>query len=485
MTLPLWRRSRDDARMATPVDPNSLAFLLADSRSTPMHVGALQLFEPPTGAGPDFGRELYEQLRDVPEVAPLFRRYPQRRLASAGLWVWRQDDELDVDYHVRRSALPGPGRIRELLELVSQLHGTRLASDRPMWECHVIEGLADGRVALYTKVHHSLIDGVSAMRLLHRVLSPDPDERGMLPPWAARPQRPAPEPTPAPERPTPLGAARQALDAAGDVAGDLAGVVASDVARLPAVLARTLTRSVRGQAGPISLRAPDSVLNRRISAARRFAADDFALDRIRQVSTATGTTINDVVLAMCGGALRRYLLDLGALPSEPLVAMCPVSLHTSGSGRREGGNAIGSVMVQLATEVDDPTERLARISASMTDAKQALSVMTPAQVLAMSGLGVSPILLTTLVHGPFRLPFNVTISNVPGPRRRMYLNGAEMVGMYPVSIPFHGQGLNITCTSYDDQLGFGLTGCRRTVPHLQRLLGDLADELTDLEKAAR
>lgn len=465
--------------MATPVDPNSVAFLLADSRNTPMHVGALQLFQPPADAGPDFGRELYERFRDVPEVAPLFRRHPQRSLASAGLWFWREDDQLDLDHHVRHSALPRPGRIRELLELVSRLHGTRMTSERPMWECHVIEGLADGRIALYTKVHHSLIDGVSAMRLLHKVLSPDPDERGMLPPWAPRPEPARAERA---ERAdgaglAPLATARQALDTAADVAGDVAG--------LPGALVRTLHRSVRRQAGPISLHAPESVLNGRISAARRFAADDVALDRIRAVSTATDTTINDVVLAMCGGALRRYLLDLGALPSEPLVSMCPVSLHTTGSGRREGGNAIGSVMVQLATDVEDPIERLTRISACMTDAKEALATMTPAQVMAMSGLGVSPILLTTFLRGPFRLPFNITISNVPGPRQRMYLNGAELVGMYPLSIPFHGQALNITCTSYDDQLAFGLTGCRRTVPHLQRLLGDLEDELTDLEKASR
>ncbi len=150
----------------------------------PMHVGGLQLFEKPEGAGPDYIREMYESMRDIDEVAPLFLKHPHRSVKTGAQLVWRPDEQFDIEHHVRHSALPAPGRYRELFELCSRLHSTRLAWERPLWESHVIEGLADGKVALYTKIHHALVDGISAMRLMQSVLTTDPDERGMLAPWA-------------------------------------------------------------------------------------------------------------------------------------------------------------------------------------------------------------------------------------------------------------------------------------------------------------
>src|SRR3954464_9980916 len=151
--------------MVTPMDPTSSAFMLAENRSQPMHVGGLQLFERPEGAGRDYGRRMYEAMGEVEAVAPLFLKRPHRSLATAGQWSWIEDDQFDIEYHVRHSALPKPGRVRELLELCGRLHGTRLALERPLWEMHVIEGLQDGRIAMYSKMHHALIDGVSSMRL--------------------------------------------------------------------------------------------------------------------------------------------------------------------------------------------------------------------------------------------------------------------------------------------------------------------------------
>jgi diacylglycerol O-acyltransferase / wax synthase len=466
--------------VAIPIDPSSAAFLYAENRSMPMHVGGLQLFKKPPGAGRNFGQEWYHQWRDVDEIAPLFLKHPTRSLTTAGQWVWAQDELFDLDHHVRHSALPKPGRVRELLDLCSRLHGTRLAYERPLWEAHVIEGLHDGRVALYTKIHHALVDGVSSMRLLQSVLSSDPDRRDMPPPWAARPRVAKTEKArdEAEQRlaDLPIAAFRTALDISADAAG------------LPGALVKSLSRSARSEASPISFHAPKTMLNQPITGARRFAAQDWEIERMRAIGKATGTTINDVVLAMCGGALRTYLLDFDALPVESLVSMVPVSLHgrSHSPDQKDGGNAVGAVMVQLATEVEDAGARLARIHKNMKDGKDAMSTMTPLQILALSAIGMSPVLLNPLLKatGVGRPPFNVIISNVPGPRTTQYINGAELLGTYPLSIPFHGNALNITCTSYAGTMGFGLTGCRRTVPHLQRLLTHLDVELRALEKAA-
>lgn len=463
--------------MASLIDPTATGFLLAENRSMPMHVGGLHLFERPEGAGRGYAREMYEAMRDVEELAPLFLKRPHRSVATAGQLVWVEDDQFDIEHHVRHAALPKPGRVRELLELSGRLHATRLAWERPLWEATVIEGLRDGRIGLYTKTHHALVDGVSAMRLLQSVLTTDPTRTGMPAPWDAatrrEPRRPA-EPTPLSELP-----ARTVRSALG---------IAAEAAGLTSALTRTMARSVRNETSAVSLHAPRTILNQRITGSRRFAAQDWPIERLRAIGRATGTTINDVVLAMCSGAVRAYLLELGALPDAPLVAMVPVGLNAKEShlASTDGGNAIGAVMCQLGTDLADPVDRLITIHASMTDGKQALSTMTPTQILAMSALGQAPAILGPMlrVEGFVRPPYNLVISNVPGPRTIHYWNGARLTGTYPLSIPIHGMALNITCTSYDGRLCFGLIGCRRTVPHLQRLLTHLDDELAALEGAA-
>lgn len=466
--------------MVNPIDPTSAAFLYAESRTQPMHVGGLQLFEKPDGAGRDYARQMYTQMSATEEIAPLFLKRPHRSLGTAGQLVWVPDDHFDIEHHVRHSALPRPGRVRELLELCSRLHGQRLAWERPLWEAHVVEGLRDGRVAMYTKTHHALVDGVSAMRLLASVLSTDPDKRDMPAPWAARPASAAARRTRDQAESSltdvPMAALRTALGLSAEAVG------------LPSALVKTFSRGLRNETSAVSLYAPRTMFNQSITGSRRFAAQDWPIQRMRAIGSATGSTINDVVLAMCSGALRAYLIDHDALPDTGLVAMVPVGLNAKQSqvASADGGNAVGSVMVQLATDLADPAARLVAIHRSMRDGKQALSSMTPTQILAMSAIGMAPSILTPMLRmqGIVRPPFNVIISNVPGPRTTHYFNGARLVGTYPLSIPINGMALNITCTSYDGRMGFGLTGCRRTVPHLQRLLGHLDDELTALERAA-
>src|SRR4051794_25874931 len=443
----------------------------------PMHVGGLQLFEKPEGVGRNYIREMFEQMRDEQEIAPLFLKHPYRSIRTAGQLVWKDDDEFDIEHHVRHSALPRPGRVRELLELCSRLHSTRLAWERPLWEAHVIEGLRDGRVGMYTKTHHALVDGVSAMRLLQSVLTTDPDKRDMPAMWgkqeSTRTRKPPPETHPAD---IPLNAFRSALGITAEAAG------------MPGALVKTLSKGLRNETSAVSLHAPRTLFNQSITGSRRFAAQDWPIERLRAIGKATGTTLNDVVLAMCSGAVRTYLLELDALPEAPLVAMVPVGLNAKQShvASSEGGNAVGAVMVQLATHLHDPADRLAKIHQSMKDGKEALSSMTPVQIMAMSALGQAPAILTPILRlqGIVRPPYNLIISNVPGPKTTHYWNGARLVGTYPLSIQINGMALNITCTSYDGNMAFGLTGCRRTVPRLQRLLGHLDDEVKALEKAA-
>jgi diacylglycerol O-acyltransferase len=472
-------------RVVTPIDPTAAGFLLAENRTMPMHVGGLQLFEKPEGAGRNYVRELYEEMRSydsIDQIAPLFLKRPHRSLRTAGQLVWEIDELFDIDHHVRHSALPKPGRVRELLDLVSRLHGTRLAWERPLWEAHLIEGLRDGRVAMYTKTHHALVDGVSAMRLLSSVLTTDPERRGMPAPWAARSDSASPgrvrERESAERSPSELAA--QALGTAIGIAAEAAG--------LPGALVKTIRRSIRNETSALSLYAPRTILNQPITGARRVAAQDWPLARLRAISRATHTTLNDVVLAMCSGAMRSYLLELNELPDTGMVAMVPIGLNAKRSqvASAEGGNAVGSVMVKLATELPDPADRLNTIHVSMRDGKRALASMTPLQIVAMSALGQAPAILTPMLgmSGFVRPPYNLVISNVPGPRTTHYYNGARLIGTYPFSIPINGMALNITCTSYADKLCFGLTGCRRTVPHLQRLLLHLDNEVTALERAA-
>jgi diacylglycerol O-acyltransferase / wax synthase len=446
--------------------PTDSGFLLLESREQPMHVGSLQLFAPPPDMPPGYLREAYEELIHSTDIATPFRRRPHRSLATLGQWAWVDDDEVDLEHHVRHSALPDPGRVRELLALVSRLHGTLLDRKRPLWEMHLIEGLEDGRFAVYTKLHHAVMDGISGLRLLQRVLTPDP-EAEVDPAWWA-----------------PRSRTRKAAAGGGLLSVPTAAVNAiTDLVGLTPTMLKLAQQVFADQAASLPGQAPRSMLNVPITGARRFAAQSYPMEQMRAVARASGTTLNDVVLAMCAGALRAYMLELDALPDEPLIAMTPVSLRGEDSGD-DSGNAVGAVLCNLGTDVADAGERLATINASMLAAKDLLRGLSQLQATAVSAFLLSPMALMPLGLSQFAPPpYNLVISNVPGPREPLYLNGARLDGVYPLSIPLAGQALNITVTSYVDNMEFGLIGCRRSVPHVQRLLVHLDDALADLVKS--
>ncbi|MCV7124985.1 WS/DGAT/MGAT family O-acyltransferase [Mycobacterium lacus] len=444
------------------MSPIDSLFLTAESREHPLHVGALQLFAPPRGAGRSFVRETHRTLLQCDDVAPIFRKRPMGFRGAFANIGWTSDNDVDLGYHVRRSALPRPGRVRELLELTSRLHANLLDRHRPLWETHVIEGLNDGRFAIYTKIHHALVDGVSGMTLMRESMDADPIDGEFRAPWSPAEKR------------APRGG-RGRLQSLGGLVGSVAGLAPSTL-RLAraAVLEQQLT---------LPFGAPRTMLNVPVGGARRCAAQSWPLDRVRTVKDAAGVSLNDVVLAMSAGALRAYLDDNDALPDIPLVAMVPVSLRNDTDS--VGGNMVGAVLCNLATHLDDPAERLDAIHSSMRANKQVLTQLPRAQAIALSMALLSPAVLSTLpgLATATPPPFNVCISNVPGAREPLYFNGARMVGNYPMSLVLDGQALNITLTSSADSLDFGLVGCRRSVPHLQRVLGHLETSLKDLERA--
>lgn len=445
------------------IPPTDAIFLLSESREHPMHVGGLQLFRPPPGAGPEFARESYEALIANDEFQPTFRKRLATLFGGITPVGWTYDDDVDLDYHVRRVALPSPGRVRDLLELTSLQHGALLDRHRPLWETHFIEGLADGRFAVYVKVHHALIDGVSAQKLMQRALSTDPGDPAMRALWSL-PRRHA------------SGGGRSRLQA-------LTGLLGSAVALGPSTVSLARAALVQQQL-TLPFAAPRTMLNVKIGGARRTAAQSWSQDRVKAVKQVAGVTVNDVVLAMCAGALRYYLAEHQALPDTPLVAMVPVSLRTEAEADA-GGNMVGSILCNLATDIDDPAQRLAAISASMRANKQVFAELPRVQALALSAMNIAPLGLAGVPGfvSSAPPPFNVVISNVPGPTEPLYWRGARLDGNYPLSIVMDGQALNITLTNNAGNLDFGVVGCRRSVPHLQRLLGHLETALKDLERA--
>ncbi|MFF0239316.1 wax ester/triacylglycerol synthase family O-acyltransferase [Rhodococcus pyridinivorans] len=455
--------------MRPPMSPTDSMFLLGESRDHPMHVGGLILLSPQDGtSAADLGA-LFTAATQNGEVAPLWRKRAVRSLGTFGQWAWEEDSELDLSYHVRRNALPQPGGLDELWDLVSRLHSTLLDRSRPLWQMHVIEGLADGRLAVYTKIHHALADGVGAMKLLRRALSPDSEQTDMPAPWSL---------FDAPSRSHSSGTALDLPEAAMQAVR----TATSEVTGFVPALAGTVNRALRGGGGSLSLAAPNTMINVPISGTRRFAARSWTLTRLRAVSRAADATVNDVVLAMSSGALRAFLTEQEALPGKSLVAMVPVCLRPD---KDCAGNELGVLMVDMGTDLADPADRLARVSASTTQGKASMQGMSSLSRLAASALGVAPLAVGILTRNRAlpRPPFNVIVSNVPGAPDPLYWNGARVDAVYPLSVPVDGQALNITCTSTDDAIAFGLTSCSRSLPQLQPLLDHFDTALGELEDA--
>ena len=447
-----------------------------------MHVSGLNLYRYPEGAdGEEFLSELSAILKSDSDLRPpLAERLSQGLLAKTGVVnEWVTDDLFDLDYHIRHSALPRPGRYRELFELTSRLHGTLLDRNRPLWEMHLIEGLQNRQFATYLKIHHSVVDGVAAIHLMQSMLSKTARGRVRYSPLSRKAWRKyltVLRKGQEPELPT----AEQAcslLERVSEQVGSKANVLGalSNYAKVWAGSKSGLNAPWHG--------VPKSVLSQKISGSRRFVAQTWPFERVRAIGRALGGTLNDAVMAMCAGALRRYLIDVGELPDTPLKAMVPVSLRVSGD--TESANAIGFIIADLATHLDDPEKRFKTIQKSMLAGKNMYSDLSSEEAALLTQLAFSPIILSNLLGLGAEMPaYSLVISNVPGPRKTMYWNGARLEGMYPANIVVHGQALSITLVSYADHLDFGITACRKSLPHIQRLIDCLEESLVELESVA-
>lgn len=453
----------------TPLSPVDQLFLWLEKRQQPMHVGGLSLFSFPEGAGPKYITELAESLRAYQHPEAPFNK---RLVRKFGQYFWEHDDHFDLEHHFRHEALPKPGRIRELLARVSAEHSNQMDRERPLWEAHLIEGVRGKRFALYFKAHHAMIDGISAMRMTTRAFSEDPNERNAPPIWSMTPKK-------SPDK---------VLPSASDVFSSLSTLMSGASKQLSTIptVAREISKSIqqaRNDPDYVSVfQAPQSILNQHITGSRRFAAQSYPMERIRVLCKKFDATVNDIVLAICGSALRDYLISQHALPDQPLIAMVPVSTRQDNS---EGGNQIAMILANLGTHIADPYNRLEVIKHSVQTAKNRFKQMTPEEILNYTALTMAPTGLNMLTGlAPKWRAFNVVISNVPGPQNTLYWNGAKLEGMYPVSIPIDHIALNITLVSYNDQLEFGLTACRRSLPSMQRLLDYIDNGIHELETAA-
>lgn len=458
--------------------PNDSMFLFGETPETKMHVAGLLRFEYPENRNPtDFIAKLMADIRSADVMSPWNRKLASPRLLRHPLPAWVEDENFDIEYHVRRSALASPGDERELGILISRLHANPIDFSRPPWEAHIIEGLDDNQWALYVKVHHSFVDGFSANTYLERMLSADPAHVDGPLFFALEPAQRRKKES---EKPSVVDQLTDSLKA---VAG-LAGATADAATKTGGALANLYLKP-KGKAEHLinGYEAPNTIFNQRIGRGRRFATQQYSLKVMRDIGKKHGATINDVLLAVTGGGLRSYLAELEDLPHKPLIAFVPVNIRKPGD--QGGGNLVGLTLAPMGTHIEDPVERVKSIVKSTKQAKGQMKDMSQAAALAYSGALLAPAGMQTLaaftgVANPFTTAFNVCISNVPGPAKTMYFRGAELLASYPVSIPFHGMALNITTHSYADKLAVGFIGCRDTVPSLQKLAvytGEAYEEL--------
>lgn len=454
-------------------------FLLAENRETPMHVGGVHLFTLPDDVDElEFLHGLAATLRSDEVLQPPFgEKLKMGRLGLAGPVYWEKEKSLDLEYHIRHSALPKPGRYRELFALASRLHGTLIDRNRPLWEMHLIEGLQNRQFAIYSKFHHAAVDGARSMHLIQSMYSHDPTVRNQGSALSMESQ----------QRYRAKLAAMRPANYSDQELRNVADAL-KDYFNTGTHVFSSLKRFVggwMGKGGALALPwldVPRTSINTPIDGARRFVAQSWPFARVRAVGKALDGTFNDAVLAMCAGGLREYMLNHSELPEKSLKAMVPVSLRQEGD--IDSSNAVGAITADLATDIKDPIKRFKKIQASMVAGKQLFKGMKPKEAALMLQLLQTPGLFLMPLGLMSRFPpFSTVISNVPGPRQTMYWEGARLDGMYPASIVTEGIALNITLVTYDQNVDFGITACRRSMPQVQRLIDYMDDALVELENA--
>ncbi|HEY0615152.1 MAG TPA: wax ester/triacylglycerol synthase family O-acyltransferase [Candidatus Elarobacter sp.] len=494
------------------------AFLFAETAETPMHVGSLTIVKLPEGYDGDFYEDFKARIGGRLHLAKSLRWKLSQTPFDIDRPSWVEDEQFDLDRHVLRGALPEPHDRATAQRIAGWLHAKALNRARPLWEIYIFDKMPDGEAAIYSKMHHALIDGGAGAALTEILYesSPSPAEH--------EPPPPAPAPAPpqrqdvrdvassmfaayaelwrAPLQPGELGKLELPRSGGTDLTSVLLDAAIHQI-EWPLRLAANATEIGTAYASALSnafkpdslkalqlLSAPSTPLNAAISSERSFAAVTIPMDRVKAVAAKSGGKVNDVVLALSSGVLRRYLSERESLPRKTLTAFVPISAREQGNA--ETKNQVFGMVVPLATDVDDPKERLAAIVAGATASK---ALANPFRSLMPHLTDVptfgSPMLLQLLAvfYGRSRLadavppPFNVVVSNVFFSKKPIYMAGARIEHVYPMSIPVHGQALNITVHGYVDSLDFGLMAGANVVPDVNRVGAMLAGELSALERA--
>jgi diacylglycerol O-acyltransferase len=500
-----------DARKLSSMDAS---FLYLETPEMPMHVGSMAIFRLPENYNGNFFEEFKAMIASRLHIAPILKA----RLEKAPLDIdhpsWVEDDQFDIDRHIFRGSLPAPYDRATLERIVGWMHAKLLNRARPLWEFYVFEGMKDNEIGLYSKMHHACIDGGAGAALTNMIYDISPIPRKVEPPTARRvAQEPRDiaanfidsyqqlwrQPFDSSAAPKSLELPRSGKSDLGSILFDNAMFQIESAVKFAANVP-TMLKSVSDVIGKVSdpksrdsiasMMSPPTILNKAISSERSFAGTSISLSRAKALAKQSGGKLNDVVLALASGVVRRYLLQQGALPNKSLTAAVPISLREEGN--TESNNQVFGMICSIATNIEDPKGRLEAIIAQSTKSKEMshpLRALMP-QVSNISMLG-APIVVQILALLYSRsnlsdvLPpaANITVSNVPGPRQTLYAAGAELLHIFPVSISTHGLALNITVQSYRDQLDFGFIAGANIIPHVQVLCDMLPLEFDAMEAA--
>ncbi len=450
------------------IPPLDLMFFLTESPQSPKHVGAVQVFKLPDNAPENYLRDLVAAYQQAPVVPP-FNYRPH--FPRVGMPEWREDEDMDMSYHVRHSALPGPGNKEQLMEVIQRLHAPLLDRRRPGWLCQVIEGLEGNRFAIYSKIHHAYIDGMSGVKRMYGSLSTSPDETKIVPVWSFQP-----------ETSDGAGKSSNSTNAGARLARQARGLVDAAGFFTSMSLQWFKLRNGRGQ---IPYSASHTRMNRPVEwETRSTAICTLALDQVKAIGKAQGCTVNEVVLAVIGAALDDYLERHGERHTRPLVALCPMSLRNEGDDTAT--TRVSAVLVKLGEPGTGMRQRLSQVVESSHDAKEMVSGMSSEGLM---DYGVIFFALMELMNRSrldrYIAPnYNVLVSNVPGPGASdMFLCGSKLEASYPISTLLPGVNLNATLLSHGNSLDFGLMGDRHALPDLEVVTGYMETRFEELRRA--
>ena len=449
------------------LSPMDTSFLLMESRNAPAHFAGLEIFSHPKNHRGSLFKDLVKKFGNKDEFTQPFNQ----RLIRGSWWSlrpprWHLDEHFDFDYHVRHLAVPPPGRMEDLLKILARIHARPMNPDHPLWEYYFIDGLPKRQFAVYRKTHHSLVDGVGSIALLKKSYAESPDVPMERAPWNPHPRQ-ADGLYGKSKKKSPSG------NGAGQTIRDLAGFTMENV-----------RARISGQRDVLTLpwQAPASPINVAISPHRRICLRTFPLDEMREEAHRLGVTINDIFVTMCAGTLRHFLLERDQLPRKTMTAMIPVSVRGKEADTR---NKIVFVVCELGTHLDTTRERFRWIVQSMNQNREFLEVLPGPGAAAISlGFDLAWIAQKGLLRTIPGIPpiANLVISNVPGPRRHLYMDGARLEGIWPLSVLMDGQALNITVTSYVDQLHVGVVSCRDVVENIEKIGTLLEEEFAAIKK---